>query len=98
SRRDLVQHRAEEVIIPFINQRDADWSVAQRMRCGESSETTTDDNYMRRHKLDLAESNILMGWDTRLLGFLIRSDVFEAYAKPHTGSAIQRAEPVTSRW
>ena len=42
SRRDLVQHGAKGVIIPFINHRDADWSVAQRMRCGESSETTTD--------------------------------------------------------
>ena len=46
-RRHLVQHRAKEMIIPFINQRHANLSIAQGTSRGESSEAATDNDNPR---------------------------------------------------
>ncbi len=45
----LVQHRAKEMVIPFVNQRDANRSAAQRTSRGKSSEATTNDDYIWHH-------------------------------------------------
>jgi len=50
---DLVEHRSKEVIISLVDQRHTNWSFAQSADCGESSETTTDNDHMRQHQLHL---------------------------------------------
>ena len=47
---DLVKHWLEEVIISLVDQRHTDWSFAQSADGLESSETTTDNDYMRQHQ------------------------------------------------
>jgi hypothetical protein len=44
-RRNLVEHRAEEVTIPFIDQRHAHWSTTQSAGRGEASEAATDNDH-----------------------------------------------------
>jgi hypothetical protein len=44
-RRNLVEHRAEEVIIPLIDQRHANWSATQSASRGEASEAATDNDH-----------------------------------------------------
>jgi hypothetical protein len=44
-RRDLVEHRAKEVIIPPIDQRDAHGSATQSAGRGEASEAATDKDH-----------------------------------------------------
>src|SRR5215471_19287429 len=71
SGRNLVQHGAKEVVIPFINQRNTDWSVAQSTGCGESSEAATDNDHTRQHQLqppsratshEMRHDNALISW------------------------------------
>ena len=44
-RRNLVEHRAKEMIVPLIDQRDAHWSATQSAGCGEPSEAATDNDH-----------------------------------------------------
>ena len=44
--RNLVEHRAKEMIVPLIDQRDAHRSATQSAGRGESSEAATDNDHM----------------------------------------------------
>ena len=44
-RRNLVEHRAKEMIVPLIDQRDTHWSATQSGGCGEPSEAATDNDH-----------------------------------------------------
>src|SRR6185312_3700981 len=57
----LVQHRAKEIVIPFVDQRDANRGAAQRTSRGESSEATTDDNDMWHHNWNSLTRDCLIG-------------------------------------
>jgi len=65
---DLVKHRSKEVIISLVDQRHTNWSFAQSADCGESPETTTDNDYTRQHQLYLKNRTrlIQMRHDVRL--------------------------------
>ena len=45
TRRNLVEHRAKEMIVPLVDQRDAHWSATQGAGRGEPSEAATDDDH-----------------------------------------------------
>ena len=54
----LVEHRAEEMIVPLVDQRHIDGSVAQTPSSGKSSETATDDDHTRQHPLHSRKWNL----------------------------------------
>ena len=46
-RRHLVEQGLEEVVVPAVEERDADGGLVQRARHGESSEPAADDDHLR---------------------------------------------------
>jgi hypothetical protein len=55
------------MVIPFINQSDVNRGAAQMTRRGKASEPATNNDHMRRHRLDLSLEYVLrmsrnLGW------------------------------------
>src|SRR5579872_2612091 len=51
ARCDLIKHRPEHMIVPLVDQSDANCRFTQTTRCRESSKTTPDNDHMRQHQL-----------------------------------------------
>ena len=57
SRRNLVQHRTKEMIIPFVNQRHAKAKRGVRPGPRRVLQAAADNDHMRRHQLHPTHSN-----------------------------------------
>src|SRR5215472_9592481 len=82
----LVQHRSKEMIISLVDQRHANWSMAQSTGCGKSAETATDNDHSRQHQQRPAKSTTTRENETRdRVDFLHRKIFESAHCDPKRG-------------